>query len=79
MTEFDAGAPALQVNVFEDGRLVARVPCESAQEAADAVAEWEENEGVLCEIEDLAVRHGADDVLAPEPEDMMLPESEGRD
>jgi len=75
-SDFDVGAPALQVNVFEEGHVVARVPCESAEEAADVVRMWEENEGVRCEIEDLAVRHAADDVLVPEPEDALLPDPE---
>jgi hypothetical protein len=75
-SDFDVGAPALQVNVFEEGRLVARVPCETAQEAADVVAELEEKDGVRCEIEDLGTRHGPEDVLAPEPEDAARPEYE---
>ena len=45
------------VNIFEDGRLVTSVACESAEEAADLARVWEENEGVRCEIEDLSVRH----------------------
>jgi hypothetical protein len=69
--EFDVGTPTLQVNVYEAGRSIARISCESAQEAADVVAEWEEREGVECEVEDLAVHHGPDDVLAPEPEDAI--------
>ena len=66
---FDTGAPTLQVNVYEGERLVTRVACESPEEAAGIVAEWEAREGMQCIVEDLAVRHGADDVLAPEPED----------
>ena len=69
--EFDVGAPTLQVNVYEAGRLVTQVACESPEEAANVVAEWEEREGVECEVEDLSVHHGPDDVLAPEPEDAM--------
>lgn len=69
--EFDVGTPTLQVNVYEGGVLIAQVPCESAEEAADIVAEFEEREGVRCEVEDLAVEHGPDDVLAVEPEDGM--------
>jgi hypothetical protein len=67
--EFDVGTPTLQVNVYEAGELIAQVACESAQEAAEAVAEWEEREGVECEVEDLAVHHEPTDVLSPEPED----------
>jgi len=67
--EFDIGAPTLQVSVYEDGALIAQIACESTDEAAEVAAEWEEREGVHCDIEDLATRHGATDVLAPEPED----------
>jgi hypothetical protein len=69
--EFDSGAPALQVTVYESGRLITRIACESAQEAADLVDEWEAREGVKCEVEDMAVHHEPDDVLAPEPEDVF--------
>ena len=69
--DFDAGAPTLQVSVYENGELIARVPCESTEEAAGIVSAWEEREGIECEVDDLAVHHGPDDVLAPEPEDLM--------
>jgi hypothetical protein len=75
--EYDVDTPALQVNVYRDGQLVAQVPCESVDDATDVVAQWEDQEGVECEVEDLAERHGAQDVLQPEPED-TLPESEYR-
>jgi hypothetical protein len=69
--EYDAGTPTLQVNVFQHGRLVAQVTCESADDAADVVAQWEDEEAVECELEDLAAHHRGDDVLAPEPEDVI--------
>jgi len=75
--EFDSAAPTLQVNVYEDGALVAKVPCESSAEAADVAAEWEERDGFRCEVEDLAVRHGADDILAPETDDLRSALDEG--
>jgi len=68
--QFDSGAPTLQVNVYENGSLVAQIGCESADEAADVAAEWEERDGFECEVEDLAVQHGPTDVLAPEPDDL---------
>jgi hypothetical protein len=67
--EFDIGAPTLVVNVYEGGKLITRVQCETADEAAGVVTEWEATDGVECEIEDLATRHRPEDVLAPEPED----------
>ncbi len=69
--EYDTETPALRVDVYEHGQLVAQVPCESADEAADVVAQWEDVEDVECELVDLAVRHSASDVLAPEPEDVV--------
>lgn len=70
--EFDTGAPTLQVNVYEDGRLVTQVACESAEEAAEVAAQWEARDGFECEVEDLAVHHSPEDVLAPEPEDVFV-------
>ena len=67
--EFDIGTPTLVVNVYEAGRLLTRVPCESADEAVGVVAEWEALDRVQCEVEDLGTRHQPEDVLAPEPED----------
>lgn len=67
--EFDIGTPTLLVNVYEAGRLITRVPCESADEAAGVVKEWEALDGIECEVEDLGTHHQPEDVLAPEPED----------
>ena len=67
--EFDVGTPTLQVKVYEAGELIAQVAVESAQEAAEVAAQWEAREGIKTEVEDLAVHHGPDDVLAPETED----------
>jgi len=67
--DFDIGTPTLLVNVYEAGRLITRVPCESADEAAGVVTEWEALDGVKCEVEDVGTQHQPGDVLAPEPED----------
>jgi len=69
--EYDIESPALRVDVYEHGRLAAQIPCESAEEATDVVAQWDDVEGVECELVDLAVRHDSFDVLAPEPEDVV--------
>jgi hypothetical protein len=69
--EFDIGTPTLLVNVYEAGRLITRVACESADDAAGVVTEWEALGGIECEVEDLGTRHQPDDVLAPEPEDAL--------
>jgi hypothetical protein len=63
--------PALRVKVYEHGHLVSQVLCESEDEAADVLAQWDDVDGVECVVEDLAVTHGPLDVLAPEPEDVL--------
>ena len=69
--EYDIETPAQLVNVYKDGRLLTRIRCESADDAADAVAQWDGVEGVEFVLEDLGSGHDAFDVLAPEPEDTM--------
>jgi hypothetical protein len=75
--EYDTETPSLRVNVYQDGRLVAQLLCESADEAADAIAQWDDLEGIEYDMEDLAATHDASDVRASETED-LIPESEYR-
>lgn len=70
MSEYDTGSPTLRVNVYANRVLVNRILCETAGEAATIAAEWEEQPGYSCEIEDLAAVHTAEDVLTPEPDDL---------
>lgn len=77
MSEYDAGSPTLQVSVYEDRVLVTRILCETADEAAAIATVWEEHPGYTCAVEDLAETHDANDVLAPEPED-LVPDEEYR-
>ena len=72
MTQYDSEAPTVVVSAYRDGERIDRVFCESAEEAAEAAAHFEETEGVRCVVEDLGVAHGPDDVLAPEPEDAEI-------
>lgn len=69
--EYDIETPTLRVNVYRHGRLVGRALCESVDDAADYVAQWEDDDGIEYEVEDLAAAHGASDVLAPEPDDIV--------
>jgi len=78
MSEYDIEAPGLRVSVYVGGRLVTRIACETPDEAAGIAAQWEEHPGYRCEVEDLSSRHGAEDVLAPEAEDLTA-EDEYRD
>ncbi len=77
MSDYDVGSPTVRVKVYEHGGLVATIRCESAEEAADIAADWEEQSGYTCEVDDLAAVHQPGDVRAPEPEDFM-PEDEYR-
>ena len=77
MSDYDVGSPTVRVRVYEEGGLVATIRCESADEAADIAADWEERPGYRCEVEDGATDHEPEDVLAPEPEDVE-PEVEYR-
>lgn len=58
--------PTVVVRVYRDGRLWLQELCESDDDASLAVDEWSELEGVTCEVDDLSVRHRADEILAPE-------------
>ncbi len=77
MTQYDSGAPTVLVRVYADRELVARVLCETSEEAVDVAATWEDRPGYMCIIEDLGEVHEPDAVLAPEPEDLD-PENEYR-
>lgn len=46
--------PITEVVVRRDGVEIDRHPCESEQEAADIIANWEELPGVECEVVDRA-------------------------
>jgi hypothetical protein len=46
---------------------VAQTLCESEEEAAMAVEEWSEVDGVECEVDDLTFRHRPGDVSEPQP------------
>lgn len=59
--------PTIEVRVYRHGALVATELAESEEAAAAIVDQWSEQEGVQCEVDDLTVRHGPDDVAEPEP------------
>jgi hypothetical protein len=59
--------PTIEVRVYRDGELLRQELCESDEQAAQVVHEWEEVQGVECEVDDLSFRHRPGDVLEPEP------------
>lgn len=60
-------SPTIEVRVFRDGQLISRELCESEEQAALVVDVWAELERVECEVDDLSIHHGSEDVLEPEP------------
>jgi hypothetical protein len=71
MTAQHDGVPTLRLTMYRHGARVTELLCESESEAADLVVPWEDVDGVVWELDDLGTRHEPDDVLAPEPEDVM--------
>ncbi|HET6916891.1 MAG TPA: hypothetical protein VFH56_12445 [Acidimicrobiales bacterium] len=58
-------APTVEVRVWRHGELVHTELCESEEQAALILEEWQELDGVRCEVDDLSVRHHPGDVLEP--------------
>lgn len=59
-------APTIEVRVWRHGELVHTELCESEEQASLILEEWEELDGVRCEVDDLSVRHRPGDILEPE-------------
>lgn len=59
--------PTVEVRVYRDGRLMHRELCESDEDAALVVEEWNEIEGTECEVDDLSSPHRPDQILDLEP------------
>lgn len=59
--------PTIEVRVWRHGTLLRRELCESEEQAALVVESWSELEGVVCEVDDLTVRHQPGDIAGPEP------------
>lgn len=68
--DFEDGR-TVEVRIYQDGRLLHRELCESDEEATAVVEKWRELDGVTCEVDDLAARHRAGDILEPEPTDLL--------
>lgn len=70
-------SPTVEVRVWRGDDLIHRELCESAEIASAVVASWSDVEGVRCEIADLSSSHRPDDILAPDPEDVLVDPPEG--
>ena len=65
-TLYDAGAPAVEVRVYDHDRLLAREHCESEDDAAAVVERWSEVANLFVVADDRSSKHGPEDSLAPE-------------
>jgi hypothetical protein len=64
-------APTVELVAFRDGREIARELYDTPEEAAEAVDRWSERPGVVCQVDDLAVRHRPSDIRDPAPDDEL--------
>lgn len=66
VTHDDAGAPTIEVRIYDRGRLLTRELCESEDDAAAVVERWSDQPHLSFVVDDLGTEHGPDDILAPE-------------
>jgi hypothetical protein len=64
-------SPTVEVIVFRHGDEIHRELCESAEQAAVIVDQWSEQDGVECQVDDLSVHHGPDEILEPTPDALV--------
>ena len=69
--QFGDEAPTIEVVAFRDGHEIGRELCDTPEEAAEAVEQWSDQQGVVCNVDDISVRHAPPDILdsLPEPVD----------
>jgi hypothetical protein len=75
----EAGTPgAVEVRVYRHGEQVHRELCESAEHAQAFIDEWPEEQvsDLRFDVDDLTVRHAGTDVLDPDPEEPIEPDTE---
>lgn len=65
-TEYDAGAPTIEVRVYRDDLLLARELCETEADAAAVVERWSDVDHVYVLTDDLSSHHDPGDILAPD-------------
>ncbi len=69
---FGSESPTVEVVVFRDGREVARELCDTREDAALAVERWSEDQGVVCQVDDLSVHHRPEDIRDPMPDEPVV-------
>jgi hypothetical protein len=65
-TLYDAGAPTLEVRIYDHDVLLARELCETEEDAAAVVERWSELANLFVVADDLSTKHQPDDILAPD-------------
>jgi hypothetical protein len=62
--------PTLEVRAYRAGVLVSRELCESEEDAAAFVEAWEQEPGIVCEVDDLSVPSHDTEMFEVEPTDL---------
>jgi hypothetical protein len=65
-------SPTVEVIVFRDGREIAHELCDTREDAVLAVERWSEEQGVVCQVDDLSVHHRPEDIREPSPDDLVV-------
>lgn len=66
-TLYDAGAPTLEVRIYDHSRLLARELCEGKEDAAAVVECWSDVANLFVVADRLSTKHEPDDIPAPGP------------
>jgi hypothetical protein len=66
-TLYDSGAPTIEVRIYNGSQLLMRELCESEEDVAGVIERWSELANLFVVADDLSTKHGAGDILAPEP------------
>ncbi len=64
-------SPTVEVIVFRGGHEIGRELFDTREEAALAVERWSEEQGVSCQVDDLAVHHRPEDIRDPSPDEFV--------
>ena len=65
-TLYYAGAPTIEVRIYDHGKLLTRELCESEEDVSDVVERWSDVANLFVVADDLSSKHEPDDILAPE-------------
>jgi hypothetical protein len=66
--QFDDEGPTLEVIAYRDAHEIGREICDTPEEAARAVEQWSERQGVVRQVDDLSFHHDPRDIRDPSPD-----------